>query len=198
MMASDSEGGRSGPGLFTGLGGHMAPGMGGPPGSGLGQLSPYLSVDPSYLQQPEYLFDTEAKRGKLEKSFTAIGSAVCIGSAMGGSYGLFNGMRATAAMHGALRRTQIMNYTLKSGGLVSNAFGTVAVSYSLLHCLLANVPVIEDNDEAKSVISGTLTGLFFKSTSGAQKCARGGLIGFGLSALWALGLKKQESVQNYI
>ena len=50
MMASDSEGGRSGPGLFTGLGGHLAPGMGAP-GSGLGQLSPYLNVDPSYLQQ---------------------------------------------------------------------------------------------------------------------------------------------------
>ena len=47
-------------------------------------------------------------------------------------------MRHTANMHGALRRTQVMNYTLKSGGLVSNAFGTVAVSYSLLHCLLAN------------------------------------------------------------
>ena len=31
-----------------------------------------------------------------------------------------------------------MNYTLKSGGLVSNAFGTIAVSYSLLHCLLVN------------------------------------------------------------
>ena len=102
-------------------------------------------------------------------------------------------------MHGALRRTQVMNYTLKSGGLVSNAFGTVAVSYSLLHCLLANgelrggrdgmsllicflVPVIEDNDEAKSVISGTLTGLFFKSTSGAQKCARGGLVSDNLTS----------------
>ena len=36
--------------------------------------------------------------------------------------------------------------------------------------------MIEDNDEAKSVISGTLTGLFFKSTSGLQKCARGGLV----------------------
>ena len=76
------------------------------------------------------------------------------------------------------------------------------------------VPVIEDHDEAKSVISGTLTGLFFKSTSGAQKCARGGLVrhnsrleydhqsflqvGFGLSALWALGLKKQDRVQQYI
>jgi len=197
MMANDSDGGRSGPGLFTGLGGHLG-GMGGPPGGNLGQLSPYLNVDPSYLQQPEYLFDTEAKRGKLEKSFTAIGSAVCIGTGIGASYGLFNGIRQTAEMHGALRRTQIMNYTLKSGGLVSNAFGTIAVSYSLLHCLLANVPVIEDNDEAKSVISGTLTGLFFKSTSGVQKCARGGLVGFGLSALWALGLKKQETVQHYI
>ena len=48
------------------------------------------------------------------------------------------GMRQTAQMQGALRRTQILNYTMKSGGLVSNAFGTVAVSYSLLHCLLAN------------------------------------------------------------
>ena len=45
MMANDSEGGRSGPGLFTSLGGHYGP------GANLGQLSPYLSVDPSYLQQ---------------------------------------------------------------------------------------------------------------------------------------------------
>ena len=129
-----------------------------------------------------------------------------------------------------------MNYTLKSGGLVSNAFGTIAVSYSLLHCLLVNgepalhscnynifipiaVPAIEDNDEAKSIISGTLTGLFFKSTSGLQKCLRGGLVridccifscivclykfnymqvGMGLSAAWALGIRKQEQVQHYI
>lgn len=41
--------------------------------------------------QPEYLFDTEQKRGKFEKSFTAIGSSVCVGSAIGGTYGLFNG-----------------------------------------------------------------------------------------------------------
>ena len=52
MMANDSDGGRSGPGLFTGLGGHLpGGGMGGAPGGGLGQLSPYLNVDPSYLQQ---------------------------------------------------------------------------------------------------------------------------------------------------
>ena len=42
--------------------------------------------------------------------------------------------------------------------------------------IISSVPAIEDNDEAKSIISGTATGLFFKSTSGLQKCARGGLV----------------------
>ena len=56
----------------------------------------------------------------------------------------------------------------------------------------------EDNDEAKSVVSGTLTGLMFKSTSGLKTCAKGGVVGFGLSALWAFGLKKQDSVQHFI
>ena len=45
---------------------------------GLGQFSPYLNVDPSLLQNtPTFLqqtptSDTETKRGKLEKSFTAL------------------------------------------------------------------------------------------------------------------------------
>ena len=77
-MANDSKTG-SGAGLFPGL----APGGGyGGVGGGMGQLSPYLNIDQSYLNsaQPEYIFDTETKRGKLEKSFTAIGTSVCVGS----------------------------------------------------------------------------------------------------------------------
>ena len=132
MDSNNKEG--SGPGLFTGL-----PGLGG--GAGMGQLSPYLNIDPSYLQNaaPEYIFDTEAKRGKLEKSFTAIGSSVCIGAGIGGAYGVYDGVRQTAlgSMSGRLRRTQITNYTLKSGALISNALGSIAVSYSLMYCLLS-------------------------------------------------------------
>merc|ERR1719471_1194731 len=188
----------SGPGLFTGFPG--IGGVGGGAGAGMGQLSPYLNIDPSYLQNsaPEYIFDTEAKRGKLEKSFSAIGSSVCIGAGIGGAYGLYDGVRQTAlgTMSGKLRRTQITNYTLKSGALVSNALGSIAVSYSVIYCLLSLAH--EEHDEAKSVVSGTLTGLMFKSTSGLKKCARGGLVGFGLSTLWAFGLKPQESIQHYL
>jgi len=191
-MADDNR--RSGPGLFTG-------GMGGIGGSA--QLSPYLNFDPSYLQtsEPDYIYDTEAKRGRLEKSFTAIGSSVCVGAAMGGTYGLFDGIRQTAMgdMTGKLRRTQITNYTLKSASSVSNAMGSVVVSYSLFHTL---VSLVDDNevvgDEAKSCMSGALTGLLFKSTAGAVKCAKGGLLGLGLATVWAFGLKKQDAVQHYI
>merc|ERR1712179_243858 len=93
----------------------------------------------------------------MGKSFTAIGSSVCIGAGLGGVYGLYDGVRQTAlgTMSGKLRRTQITNYTLKSGALVSNALGSIAVTYSVLHCLLSLAH--EDHDEAKSVLSGFLT-----------------------------------------
>lgn len=80
---------QSGAGLFTG----GLSGLGGAQAGGVGQLSPYLNIDPSYLSlnQPEYIFDTEAKRGSFEKSFTAIGTSVCTGSATGAMYGLYAG-----------------------------------------------------------------------------------------------------------
>ena len=83
-MMNDNR--QSGAGLFTG-------GLTGSGLSGAGQLSPYLNIDPSYLSvsQPEYIFDTEAKRGSFEKSFTAIGTSVCTGSATGAMYGLYAG-----------------------------------------------------------------------------------------------------------
>jgi len=99
-------------------------------------------------------------------------------------------------LKGKLRRTQIMNYTIKSGATVSNALGSIAVVYSGLYCLLSLAR--EEDDEAKSILSGTLTGLLFKSTAGLRKCAMGGAFGLGLATLWSFGLKKQETIQNFM
>ena len=113
MMDSEGGSGSAPPmgGLFGGLG-----------VGGAAQLSPYLNVDPSYLstQAPEFIFNQDQKRGRMENSFTAIGSSVISGGVAGGLYGLYDGVRQTAAsdMSSKLRRTQIMNYTLKSGTLI--------------------------------------------------------------------------------
>jgi len=193
MMEND----RNSSSIFPGMGGFAAP-----PGQqpNLQGLSPYLNIDPSYLNSstPEFLFDNEARRGGLEKSFTAIGSSVVLGAAAGGAYGLYDGIRqtATADMKGRLRRTQITNYTLKSGATASNSLGSIAVIYSSLYCLLSFAH--EEDDEAKSMVTGAVTGALFKSTAGLRKCAMGGVAGLGLATLWAFGLKRQEQLQNYI
>ena len=95
-------------------------GLGGSqPNSNFKQLSPYLNVDPSLLQTqaPEFIMDQEMTRGKLENSFTAIGTGLFVGAAAGGFYGFFDGIRhaSSSNMAGKLRKTAIINHTLKSG-----------------------------------------------------------------------------------
>lgn len=99
-------------------------------------FSPYLNYDPRLLQQaqPEFIFPEGAskQRGRFELAFSQIGSSVMvsysfisrrileslitlpffceyqIGAALGGSVGLYNGIRTTALANqtGKLRRTQ--------------------------------------------------------------------------------------------
>ena len=83
-----------------------------------------------------------------------------------------------------------------SGGVVAKSLGAIAVMYSSIHAL-ASIQFDEDT-EAKSMFAGTLTGALFKSTAGIKKCAAGGAFGFGLAALWAVFLKKDERVSYYV
>lgn len=176
--------------------------MGGPGavGGGMGNLSPYLNIDPSYLQSeaPEFIFNQEQKRGLMEKSFTAIGSSVLVGGAVGGAYGLYDGIRKTAMseMKGRLRRTQILNHTLKSGGTVSNALGSLAVIYSSIYVLISQFR--EEDDELKSCLSGAATGALYKSSAGLRKCALGGAFGLGVAALWSFMVKKDKRISDYV
>lgn len=195
-MMEDGRGGAAPGSLF---GGYPSPyGQGG--SGGLSGLSPYLNVDPSYLasQQPEFIRNDDTKRGNLENSFTAIGSSILVGGAIGGAYGLYDGVRLTALsqMKGKLRRTQILNHTLKSGGSVSNALGSIAVVYSSLYLLFGQV--YEQEDEAKTCVTGAATGLLYKSSSGIKSCAKGGAFGLGAAAIWAFLLKKDQRISDYM
>jgi len=191
-MMDESRGG------FLGLGGLGSAGIGG--GGGLSKLSPYLSVDPAYLQTetPEYILNQDQKRGRMENSFTAIGTSVIVGSGVGGAYGLYDGVRQSAltGMSGKLRRTQILNHTLKSGARMSNALGSLAVIYSCFYSLASLAH--EEDDELKSCVCGAVTGALYKSTAGARKTLAGGAIGLTIAAAWAFLLKRDERIANYV
>jgi import inner membrane translocase subunit TIM23 len=121
-----------------------------------------------------------------------------IGGAIGGTYGLFDGVRLTSIsqMKGMLRRTQLLNHTLKSGSSVSNSFGSIAVVYSSIYLLLSQV--YEHESDEKTCVTGTLTGLLYKSSSGIKSCAKGGVFGLTAAAIWTFLFKKDQRILEYV
>ena len=153
-------------------------------------LSPYLNYDARFVQQakPEFIFPEGAnkQRGRFELAFSQIGSSVMIGAGIGGVAGFYNGIRKTAALQqtGKLRRTQMLNHVMKQGSGTANTLGTLAVMYSAFGVLLQYAR--GEDDDINTIIAGTATGLLYKSSSGLRKCALGGGIGLGVSALYCL------------
>ena len=126
-------------------------GLGGSqPNSNFKQLSPYLNVDPNLLQTqaPEFIMDQEMTRGKLENSFTAIGTGLFVGAAAGGFYGFFDGIRHASAsnMAGKLRKTAIINHTLKSGKNNHRFY------YTIFHNLIWNLEFYLGSTKSTQVV----------------------------------------------
>ncbi|XP_076296224.1 translocase of inner mitochondrial membrane 23 isoform X1 [Lasioglossum baleicum] len=157
---------------------------------GLTQLSPYLNFDPSYLtpSQPEYIFPEGAgkQRGRFELAFSQIGAACIIGAGIGGTTGFYRGVKATslAGQSGKLRRTQLINYVMKSGSSLANTFGIVSVMYSGFGVLLSWARGTDDS--INTLTAAMATGMLFKSTTGPRKCLLGGCIGLGIASLYCL------------
>lgn len=177
-------------------------GLGGQQSSNFKQLSPYLNVDPSYLQTqaPEFIMDQEMSRGRLENSFTAIGTSLFVGGVAGGASGLFSGIKHAGliGMTGKSTRTVIINHAVKSGGSVGNSLGAITLMYSGLYCLMAYLHEDDSYEDAKSCLSGALTGALYKSSGGLKNAGIGGAFGLGLAALWSFGIRKNETVANYV
>lgn len=152
--------------------------------------SPYLNYDPRFMQQsqPEFIFPEGAnkQRGRFELAFSQIGSSVMVGASIGGVAGFYNGIKTTAALEqtGKLRRTQLINHVMKQGAATANTLGTLAVMYSAFGVLLQFAR--GEDDDFNTVLAGTGTGFLYKSSAGLRKCAIGGGVGLGISALYVL------------
>lgn len=132
--------------------------------------SPYLDFDPKIINpaanESQWIFPDGAinrhSRGRFELAFSQIGGSVMTGGALGGIVGLNSGLRevrATPSMSWPVRRSQMLNYITKNGANTANAFGTVAVIYSVIGVGLSFIQ--ESNDEVNTLISATSTGLLY-------------------------------------
>jgi len=162
--------------------------------------SPYLNIDPSVLQEgPQYIFPEGAskQRGRFELAFSQIGGSVMTGALIGGTTGVYSGLRDTtlAGLTGGARRTQLLNYVSKRGATYANGLGVLAVMYSGFGVIISKIRGVDD--ELNTLAAGTATGLLFKSTSGLQKCAVGGATGLAVAAAYCL-LTSRERIRQML
>ncbi|XP_022092773.1 mitochondrial import inner membrane translocase subunit Tim23-like [Acanthaster planci] len=164
-----------------------------PSGAGT-SISPYLNVDPYYLNQggPQFIVPTgQARaRGRFELAFSQIGSSVMAGAIYGALNGTRISARETKELSGKVRVSQMLNLVTKQGASSANSIGVIALMYSVLGLGLSWGRATED--ELNTVGAATATGLLYKSSAGIKKMAKGGVIGLGLASAWCLWQNKDK------
>lgn len=115
--------------------------------------------------------DVRKKSGAEQLTFLA-GSSYLTGAVVGGSRGFYEAMRASAGKTTKLRLNAVLNGAGKRGAAMANAFGVLALGFSLSESAIYNYT----NDETLGnyAFAGAIAGGIFKSTRGPR-----------VAALWA-------------
>lgn len=135
-------------------------------------------------RQLEFLFEDEyVANGPSWGARICYGSGLSylVGLALGGSWGLFDGLRNPAGITSRLRMNCILNSCTARGPFVANNLAMLALVYNLVHG--AVIKAREGKyDIYSSVGSATLAGLIYKSTKGAKAMGKAGVL-FGSTML---------------
>ncbi|XP_046858417.1 mitochondrial import inner membrane translocase subunit tim23-like [Xenia sp. Carnegie-2017] len=154
-------------------------------------LSPYLSIDPSYLQQggAEFVFPTDHKKTRTwgERMFSGIGSSYLTGLVAGGSWGLYEGLRNPDGRTFKLRMNSVLNGCTRRGPFVANSLGVLALMYSTLDYGIGKLR--DKEDEYNSIAAAISTGLIFKSTAGIRAMGIAAAVGGSLATVYNLSEK---------
>lgn len=162
---------------------------------GRAPLSPYLSIDPTYLNQggAEFVFPTDSKKKRSwgEQMFSGIGTSYLCGITIGGSWGLYEGLRNPDGKTFKLRLNSVLNGCTRRGPFVANSLGIIALMYSSFDALIAKAR--GEEDAFNSIGAAVATGMVFKSTAGIRPIAIAGALGGTLATAYYFGEKLMES-----
>lgn len=140
--------------------------------------TPYDPSTYKHTNQPEYLFPEKAKKDRSfgEKMFYGTGVSYLAGQAIGGSWGLYEGLKHADGTTARLRINTVLNGLTKRGPFVANAFGVLAIGYTGI-----NFGIVElrggDDDAINQISAATLTGVLYKATGGMRRMALAGAVG---------------------
>jgi len=153
-------------------------------------LSPYLNIDPSYLNQDggaEFVFatDSQKKRGWGERMFSSVGASYMAGLTVGGTWGLLEGLRNPDGRTMKLRLNSVLNGMTRRGPFLANSLGVVALMYCSVNTAIEKARGTEDM--YNSIAAAVTTGAVFKSTGGVRAIGLASVLGGSMAVLYIAG-----------
>ncbi|KFH41802.1 Mitochondrial import inner membrane translocase subunit-like protein [Hapsidospora chrysogenum ATCC 11550] len=163
------------------------------PLAGLNQDSlEYLTLEDGVLSDLSGSQSVLPTRGFTDDLCYGTGVTYLSGLAIGGAWGLQEGLRRSAGQSPKLRLNSVLNAVTRRGPFLGNSAGTVAITYNCINSLVGYFR--GKHDAANSVVAGVLSGMVFKSTRGLRPMMiSGGLVG-GVAGIWAEPLDTNDSL----
>lgn len=150
--------------------------------------SPYLQYQP-YNDPNQYIIPNAAPghtRGRFELAFSQIGGSVLTGALFGGTLGTVRGLNIVKDLPSySVKRTQMLNSIVKGGTTSANAFGTVALVYSMIGVGLS---LMREDDDINTISAATLTGLATAAVTNKHITWQKTMMRTGVGAALGLGL----------
>jgi len=153
-----------------------------------GLTSPLLTFDSNILRpagSSQFIIpEGQAEhRSKMETAFSKIGGSIIIGGLLGGTSGLFRGMKDSSVSDSSkVKRTMVINQIAKQGSHASQIAGSLALIFSLCDTILTKARGFDDS--FNTIAAATVTGATYSVKNGLKNIPKNGMAGFALSAIY--------------
>lgn len=110
--------------------------------------------------------------------------------AIGGAWGVQEGLRRSAGQAPKLRLNSTLNAITRRGPFLGNSAGVVAIVYN---CVNSSIGYLRGkHDSANSIAAGALSGMLFKSTRGLRPMLTSGAVVGGVAGVWTVSFMLSE------
>jgi import inner membrane translocase subunit TIM23 len=126
----------------------------------------------------------------MAKTFQATGLMWLGGFGGGGVFGMLEGWKGAANPSMKIRMNSVMNSVSKRGSKTANALAMIAFVHTLASWGVDKLDLdtyTGDTTWTTPIISGFITGSFYKSTASPRAALLAGVIGSGVSAAYSVG-----------
>ena len=144
----------------------------------------YLTLEDSALSELPGGQSVLPSRGFTDDLCYGTGVTYLSGLAIGGAWGLQEGLRHSANQPPRLRLNAVLNAVTRRGPFLGNSAGVVAITYNGVNSYIGYVR--GKNDAANTIAAGTISGMLFKSTRGIRPMLISGAVVGSVAGAWAV------------